>query len=76
MKPTSSYLANGGTIQIPHPLESLDHEVELAVVMGKKARDVAESAAMDYVGGIKVIIMKFDYSPSFLLLKLDIFITD
>lgn len=51
MKPTSSYLQNGGTIEIPQPLESLDHEVELAVVIGKKARDVAEAAAMDYVGG-------------------------
>lgn len=51
MKPTSSYLQNGGTIEIPYPLESLDHEVELAVVIGKKARDVPESTAMDYVGG-------------------------
>ncbi|KAF8369357.1 hypothetical protein HHK36_012374 [Tetracentron sinense] len=51
MKPTSSYLPNGGTIEVPHPLESLDHEVELAVVIGQKARDVSEAAAMDYVGG-------------------------
>ncbi|GAB4851308.1 Acylpyruvase fahd1, mitochondrial [Ancistrocladus abbreviatus] len=51
MKPTSSYLTNGGTIEIPHPLESLDHEVELAVVINQKARDVPESSAMDYVGG-------------------------
>ncbi|KAG9459753.1 hypothetical protein H6P81_004261 [Aristolochia fimbriata] len=51
MKPTSSYLQNGGTIQIPPPLESLDHEVELAVVIGKKARDIDEAYAMDYVGG-------------------------
>ncbi|XP_010931681.1 oxaloacetate tautomerase FAHD1, mitochondrial [Elaeis guineensis] len=51
LKPTSSYLQNGGTIEVPHPLESLDHEVELAVVIGKKARDVAEATAMDYVGG-------------------------
>ncbi|KAI8003562.1 hypothetical protein LOK49_LG08G03253 [Camellia lanceoleosa] len=36
MKPTSSYLENGGTIEIPHPLESLDHEVELAVVISQK----------------------------------------
>nr|CAD1821913.1 unnamed protein product [Ananas comosus var. bracteatus] len=35
----------------PHPLESLDHEVELAVVIGQKARDVPVKAAMDYVGG-------------------------
>lgn len=52
MKPTTSYLANGGTIEVPHPLESLDHEVELAVVIGRKARDVPQATAMDYVGGI------------------------
>lgn len=52
LKPTSSYLPNGGTIEIPYPLESLDHEVELAVVIGQKARDVSEAAAMDHVGGI------------------------
>jgi acylpyruvate hydrolase len=51
MKPTSSYLEVGGTIEIPHPLESLHHEVELAVVIGKKARDVPEASAMDYVAG-------------------------
>jgi acylpyruvate hydrolase len=51
LKPTSSYLENGGTIRIPHPLESLDHEVELAVVIGKKAREVPEATAMDYVAG-------------------------
>ena len=52
LKPTSSYLEAGGTIEIPHPLEWLDHEVELAVVIGKKARDVPEASAMDYVAGI------------------------
>ncbi|KAM3707775.1 hypothetical protein ACJW30_02G049600 [Castanea mollissima] len=51
LKPTSSYLGVGGTIEIPHPLESLHHEVELAVVVGKKARDVPEASAMDYVAG-------------------------
>lgn len=52
LKPTSSYLTNGGTIEVPHPYESLDHEVELAVVISRKARDVTEATAMDYVGGI------------------------
>ncbi|KAL5785180.1 hypothetical protein ACOSQ2_007572 [Xanthoceras sorbifolium] len=51
LKPTSSYLENGGTIEVPHPLDSLHHEVELAVVIGQKARDVPETTAMDYVGG-------------------------
>ena len=51
LKPTSSYLENGGTIQIPHNEGSLHHEVELAVVIAKKARDVPQSSAMDYVAG-------------------------
>jgi acylpyruvate hydrolase len=45
-------LKNGGTIEIPHSENSLHHEVELAVVIAKKARDVPESSAMDYVAGI------------------------
>ncbi|XP_075503125.1 oxaloacetate tautomerase FAHD1, mitochondrial-like isoform X1 [Primulina tabacum] len=51
MKPTSSYLENGGKIEVPEPLEALDHEVELAVVIGQRARNVSEAVAMNYVGG-------------------------
>ncbi|KAK6146184.1 hypothetical protein DH2020_020053 [Rehmannia glutinosa] len=51
LKPTSSYLENGGKIEVPEPLEALDHEVELAVVIGRRGRDVPEATAMDYVGG-------------------------
>ncbi|CAN1283197.1 Probable acylpyruvase FAHD1, mitochondrial [Linum perenne] len=39
LKPTSSYLDNGGTIEIPHPLESLHHEVEHAVVIDQKIEE-------------------------------------
>lgn len=59
LKPTSSYLENGGTILIPHNVDSLHHEVELAVVIGKKACEVPESSAMDYVGGNALSITKF-----------------
>lgn len=51
LKPTSSYLENGGTIEIPASMEQVWYEAELAVVIGKKARDVSESEALDYVGG-------------------------
>ncbi|KAK9671769.1 hypothetical protein RND81_12G053600 [Saponaria officinalis] len=51
LKPTSSYLANGGTIEVPSSMEHLWYEAELAVVIGKKARDVPESAALEYVAG-------------------------
>lgn len=52
LKPTSSYLANGGTIEIPASMEHVWYEAELAVVIGKKARDVPESEALDYVAGL------------------------
>ncbi|KAL6638197.1 hypothetical protein ACP70R_025769 [Stipagrostis hirtigluma subsp. patula] len=54
LKPTSSFLHAGvatAAIEVPEPLESLHHEVELAVVISRRARDVPESAAMDFVGG-------------------------
>ncbi|KAM1210681.1 hypothetical protein ACFX13_002554 [Malus domestica] len=40
---------NGGTIEVPHLLLSLDHEV--AVIIFQKARDDQQSTAMDYVAG-------------------------
>ncbi|KAM1245017.1 hypothetical protein ACFX2I_036261 [Malus domestica] len=49
LKSTLSYLINGGTIEVPHPLLSLDHEV--AVIISQKARNVPQSTAMDYVAG-------------------------
>lgn len=52
LKPTSSYVQNGGTIEIPHSMESLVYEAELGIVVGKKARDVPQSSAMDFVAGI------------------------
>ncbi|CAN6468735.1 unnamed protein product [Victoria cruziana] len=51
LKPTSSYVQNGGTIEIPHSMESLVYEAELGIVVGKKARDVPQSSAMDFVAG-------------------------
>ncbi|XP_031486430.1 probable acylpyruvase FAHD1, mitochondrial [Nymphaea colorata] len=51
LKPTSSYVQNGGTIEIPHSMESLVYEAELGIVVGKKARDVPQNSAMDFVAG-------------------------
>ncbi|TVU44288.1 hypothetical protein EJB05_03724, partial [Eragrostis curvula] len=55
LKPTSSLLHAGGVttaaIEVPEPLESLHHEVELAVVISQRGRDVPEASAMDFVGG-------------------------
>jgi 2-keto-4-pentenoate hydratase/2-oxohepta-3-ene-1,7-dioic acid hydratase in catechol pathway len=52
--PTSSFLHAGvatATVEIPEPLESLHHEVELAVVISRRGRDIPEASAMDFVGG-------------------------
>lgn len=54
LKPTSSFLHAGtanAAIEVPEPLESLRHEAEFAIVISRRARDVLEASAMDYVGG-------------------------
>ncbi|KAL6894395.1 hypothetical protein ACP4OV_008493 [Aristida adscensionis] len=54
LKPTSSFLHAGvaaAAVEVPEPLESLHHEVELAVVISRRGRDIPEASAMDFVGG-------------------------
>ncbi|KAK9671772.1 hypothetical protein RND81_12G053900 [Saponaria officinalis] len=51
LKPTSSYLANGGTILIPPSMEHLHYEAELAVVISKTASNVPQSSAFDFIAG-------------------------
>jgi len=55
LKPTSSYLANGGKIEIPRGVVA-HHEIELGVVIGKGGRDIPESAAEDHVSGYTLAI--------------------
>lgn len=43
--------AHGETIPIPRGVVEIDYEVELAAVIGKPVRSVAEGAALDYVLG-------------------------
>ncbi|PTL38005.1 fumarylacetoacetate hydrolase family protein [Alkalicoccus saliphilus] len=42
---------------IPHPsiTEKLDYEAEFAFVVGKKAKDVSEEEALDYVAGYTIV---------------------
>ncbi|KAI5066965.1 hypothetical protein GOP47_0017493 [Adiantum capillus-veneris] len=56
LKPTSSYVREGGAIEIPPPLQSVHHEVELAVVIGTKGRDISEESALDHVEGYALAI--------------------
>lgn len=51
MKSTTALIGPNDNIVIPKDSEKTDWEVELAVVIGKKASYVSEADAMDYVAG-------------------------
>jgi len=50
----SALLPHEGQIRIPSNIGRVDHEIELAVVLGKKAQKVRESDAMNYVVGYTI----------------------
>ena len=51
LKPSTSVIGAGDTIRLPPDSTRVDHEAELAVVIGRPARDVAASEAMSHVLG-------------------------
>jgi 2-keto-4-pentenoate hydratase/2-oxohepta-3-ene-1,7-dioic acid hydratase in catechol pathway len=53
-KVPSSLLPHQGIVQIPEGIGRVDHELELAVIMGRKASRVAEDKAMEYVAGYTI----------------------
>jgi acylpyruvate hydrolase len=50
-KYASCIIGPGESIVIPRVTSQVDYEGELAVVIGRRARDVAEADALDYVAG-------------------------
>ena len=51
LKPPSSLAADGDAVVYPRISKRVDYEGELGVVIGKRARNVPQTAAMDYVLG-------------------------
>ncbi|XP_014776756.1 acylpyruvase FAHD1, mitochondrial [Octopus bimaculoides] len=51
LKPPSSIILEGQAIQIPYNCKSLHHEVELAVVIGSKGKNIPEGKSNSYVDG-------------------------
>nr|XP_051686276.1 acylpyruvase FAHD1, mitochondrial [Oryctolagus cuniculus]XP_051686277.1 acylpyruvase FAHD1, mitochondrial [Oryctolagus cuniculus]XP_051686279.1 acylpyruvase FAHD1, mitochondrial [Oryctolagus cuniculus]XP_051686280.1 acylpyruvase FAHD1, mitochondrial [Oryctolagus cuniculus]XP_051686281.1 acylpyruvase FAHD1, mitochondrial [Oryctolagus cuniculus]XP_051686282.1 acylpyruvase FAHD1, mitochondrial [Oryctolagus cuniculus]XP_051686283.1 acylpyruvase FAHD1, mitochondrial [Oryctolagus cuniculus]XP_0 len=51
LKPSSAYAPEGAPVLVPPYTRDLQHELELGVVVGARARAVPEAAAMDYVAG-------------------------
>lgn len=56
MKPATAVIDDGGTVRIPGYSQNCHHEVELALLIGKKARDVSLDEAIEYVSGFGVAI--------------------
>ena len=56
MKPASSVIGNGETVQIPAYSQECHYEVELAVLIGKQCRGVTAESAMEHVAGYGVAI--------------------
>lgn len=56
MKPASSVIGDGETVQIPDYSKECHFEVELALLIGKKCRDVSVADALDFVVGYAVAI--------------------
>ncbi len=53
-KYANTLIGDGDTISIPPVTQQADYEVELAVVIGRRARDVSADEALDYVFGYTV----------------------
>ena len=51
----SAIIGPGDAIEIPPASDHIDHEVELAVVIGRRGRDIAPENARDHVFGYTVI---------------------
>lgn len=51
LKPPSAVLAPGGTVRLPADSQRVEHEAELGVVIGRRARHVSAEQALDYVFG-------------------------
>jgi 2-keto-4-pentenoate hydratase/2-oxohepta-3-ene-1,7-dioic acid hydratase in catechol pathway len=69
LKPSSSVVGPGCAVRIPAAVTKPDWEVELAVVIGRPAFEVAETDALSYVAGFTVLNdisareLQFDVSP-------------
>jgi 2-keto-4-pentenoate hydratase/2-oxohepta-3-ene-1,7-dioic acid hydratase in catechol pathway len=51
LKPSTSVIGAGDTIRLPADSNHVDHEAELAIVIGRPARDVVRADAMTHVLG-------------------------
>lgn len=51
LKPNSSLISDGQSVVYPRESSRVDHEAELAIIIGKKARRITEEQATDHIFG-------------------------
>jgi 2-keto-4-pentenoate hydratase/2-oxohepta-3-ene-1,7-dioic acid hydratase in catechol pathway len=51
LKPSTSVIGDGDVIRLPADSQQVEHEAELAVVIGRPAKDVDREKALDHVLG-------------------------
>lgn len=54
MKPPSSIISNGDAILLPPQSNQVEHEAELVIVIGKRAKNVTAETAKEYVFGYTI----------------------
>ncbi|CAG8754680.1 6400_t:CDS:2, partial [Acaulospora colombiana] len=59
LKPTSSYVFNGGNVEIPQGV-LVHHEVELGVIIGKTGRDIVAANAEEHIAGYGELSLEGD----------------
>ena len=52
LKAPTALIGDGDVIEAPMSLGRVDHEVELALIIGKKAKNIPESEALGYISGV------------------------
>jgi len=55
LKPTSAIIYNNDTIIIPPQSNRVDYEVELAIVIGKKCKNIKKKDALNYIRGYTIL---------------------
>ncbi len=56
LKPASSVIGDGEVIVLPPCFHDCHHEAELALLIGRKGKDIPEDRAMDHIAGYGVAI--------------------
>jgi 2-keto-4-pentenoate hydratase/2-oxohepta-3-ene-1,7-dioic acid hydratase in catechol pathway len=54
LKPMSSLIGNGEAVLIPEGIGRVDHEVELALIIGKTGKNIPKERALEHVSSLAV----------------------